>query len=160
MRHETIALAVFILTSIALFSGVLRRPGAGKIMGIIVAVGAAVYLIGALPPSLSPWARPHHTHNAQLLRTMPSDQEAPAATSTPVATVSPDGFFVTALQTTFNITRSGLNSLYRAATADQTRVVSDETVLQTIVGVVLTLLFGIFGFIGTTVRRAVHRPGA
>lgn len=157
MRHETIALGVFILASIALFSGVLRRPGAGKIMGIIVAIAAAVYLIVALPPSLSPWARPHHADSAQLLAT-PLKRDAPATTSAPAATVNPDGFFVTALQTTFNVTRSGLNTLYRAATADQTRVVSDETVLQTIVGVVLTLLFGIFGFIGTAVRRAVQRP--
>jgi hypothetical protein len=157
MRHETIALGVFILTSIALFSGVLRRPGAGKIMGIVIAIAAAVYLIVALPPSLSPWARPHHVDGAQP-QARALRREAPVSTSAPVVTVSPDGLFVTALQTTFNVTRSGLNTLYRAATADQTRVVSDETVLQTIVGVVLTLLFGIFGFIGTAVRRAVQRP--
>jgi len=153
MRHEAIALAIFVLSSLALFTGLMRRPQAGHVLGIIVAVAAAAYLVVALPPNLSPWARPHPQYrHAQALHSGVPE----ATTNVPITTASPvtsDGILVVALQGTFDVTKSVLSQLLQAATADKTRVVSDETVLQVIVGIALTALFAIFGFLIALVRR-------
>lgn len=151
MRHEAIALAIFVLSSLAVFTGLMRRPYAGHVLGIVVAVAAAAYLVVALPPSLSPWARPHYRH-AQALQSAAPTANAPVTTASPAAS---DGILVVALQDSFDVTKSVLSQLLQAATADKTRVVSDETVLQIMVGVALTALFAIFGFLIAVVRRFV-----
>jgi len=152
MREEYIALGAFLLAALAIFSGLWRKPHAGRIAAVVIALAAATYLVVALPPSLSPWARPQPQHRQFYLRS----QQMPMATSAPLVTASPPAsasILVLALQETFDVTRTALNQMLRAATADQTRVVSDETVLQVIVGIVLTALFAIFGLAISAIRR-------
>ena len=158
MLFETIALVVFAISSIAIFFGAFGKSRALPIIGNIAALAAALFLIVALPSKLPPWAHPGYGHRPHVVT---STQNVPTTTSAP--TVSPDapsGILVDALQGTFNATKSALSQLLRASTGDPTRVVSDEAVLQTVVGTGLTLLFALFGIVVSAIRRRFSHAAA
>jgi hypothetical protein len=160
MLFETIALAVFAVSSIAIFFGAFGKSRALPIIGNIAALAAALFLIVALPSKLPPWAHPGYGHRTHAVLNTPN---APVTTSAPAATASPDtsgGILADALQGTFNLTKTTLNQLLRASTGDQTRVVSDEVVLQTVVGIGLTLLFALFGVIVSAIQRIFRHAAA
>ena len=160
MLFETIALVVFAVSSIAIFFGTFGKSRALPIVGNIAALAAALFLIVALPAKLPPWAHPGYGHRPHAVLNTPN---TPVTTSAPVATTSTDtsgGILVDALQGTFNLTKTTLNQLLRASTGDQTRVVSDEVVLQTVVGIALTLLFALFGVIVSAIRRKASHAAA
>jgi hypothetical protein len=117
-----------------------------------------LFLIVALPSKLPPWAHPGYGHRPHVVMS-----NGPVTTTAPVATTTPDtssGILVDALQGTFDVTKTALNQLLRASTGDQTRIVSDEVVLQTVVGVGLTLLFALFGVIISAIRRKFSHAAA
>jgi len=156
MLFETIALVVFAISSIAIFFGAFGKSRALPIIGNIAALAAALFLIVALPPKLPPWAHPGYGHRPHVVM---STRYGPVTTSAPTAS-APSGILVDALQGTFNFTKTTLNQLLRASTGDPTRVVSDEAVLQTVVGTGLTLLFALFGIVISAIRRRFSHAAA